>query len=86
MFVSQFQLFVTPWTVTCQAPLVMEFSRQEYRSGQPIPSAGDLPNPGTEPSSPVLQADSLLSEPPGWPCLYLIKFKLKLISPATFSF
>ena len=86
MFVSQVQLFVTPWAVTCQAHLFMEFSRQEYRSGQPIPSAGDLPNPGTEPSSPVLQADSFLSEPPGWPRLYLIKFKLKLISPATFSF
>ena len=45
----------------------MEFSRQEYWSGEPFPSAGDLPNPGTEPRSLVLQADSLPSEPPGKP-------------------
>ena len=43
----------------------MEFSREEYWSGLPFPSPGDLPDPGTEPMSPVLQADSLLSEPPG---------------------
>ena len=43
----------------------MEFSRQEYWSGLPFPSPGDLPNPGIEPGSPALQADSLLSEPPG---------------------
>ena len=42
------QLFATPWTVACQAPLSMEFPRQEYRSGLPCPSPGDLPNPGTE--------------------------------------
>ena len=42
----------------------MEFSRQEYWSGLPFPSPGDLPNPGIEPGSPALQADSLLSEPP----------------------
>ena len=42
------QLFVTPWTVACQAPLFMEFSRQEYWSGEPFPSPGDLPNPGIE--------------------------------------
>ena len=46
-----------------QAPLSMEFSRQEYWSGFPFPSPEDLPDPGIEPSSP-LQADSLLSEPP----------------------
>ena len=45
----------------------MEFSRQEYWSGLPSPSAGDLSNPGTEPESPSLQADSLPSEPPGKP-------------------
>ena len=54
-----------PWTVTCQAPLSMEFSRQEYWSGLPFPSPGDLPNPGIEPGSAALQADSLLSESPG---------------------
>ena len=50
-----------------QAPLFMEFSRQEYCSGQPFPSPGDLPDPGIKHRSPVLQADSLPSEPPGKP-------------------
>ena len=45
----------------------MEFSRQEYWSGLPFPSPEDLPNPGIEPGSPALQADALLSEPPGKP-------------------
>ena len=45
----------------------MEFSRQEYWSGKPFPSPGDLPEPGIKPGSPALQADSLLSEPPGKP-------------------
>ena len=53
---------VTPWTVTCQAPLSMGFSRQEYWSGFPFPSPGDLPNPGIEPKSPAFQADSLLTD------------------------
>ena len=44
-------LFVTPWTVVCQAPLSMGFSRQEYWSELPCPPPGDLPNPGTEPES-----------------------------------
>ena len=56
---------VTPWTVAHQAPLSMEFSRQEYWSGLPCPSPEDLPDPGIEHRSPALQADSLLSEPPG---------------------
>ena len=56
-----------PWTVTRQASLSMEFSRKEYRSRLPFPSPGDLPDPGTEPESPTLQADSLPSEPPGKP-------------------
>ena len=50
-----------------QAPLSMGFSRQEYWSGLPFPSPGHLPNPGIEPGSPALQADSLPSEPPGRP-------------------
>ena len=58
------QLFVTPWTIACQAPLPMEFSRQEYWSGYPLPSAGDLPNLGMESVSLALQANSL---PPGKP-------------------
>ena len=51
------------WTVACQAPLPMGFSRQEYLSGLPFPSPGDLPKPGVEPGYPTLQANSLLSEP-----------------------
>ena len=58
---------VTPWTAAHQAPPSMGFSRQEYWSGLPFPPPGDLPNPGTEPRSPALQADSLPSEPPGKP-------------------
>ena len=47
---SRVQLFVTPWTVACQAPLFMKFSRQEYWSGLPFPTPGDLPNQGSNPS------------------------------------
>ena len=54
-------------TVACQAPLSMKLSRREYWNGLPFPSPGDLPDPGIEPQSPALQADSLLSEPPGKP-------------------
>ena len=57
----------TPWTVACQAPLYMGFSRQEYWSGLQFPSAGDLPNPVIKPGSPALQADSLLIELQGKP-------------------
>ena len=64
---SRVQLSVTTWTVTCQALLSMEFSRQEYWSGLPFPSPGELPNPGIKPESPALQADSLPSEPRGKP-------------------
>ena len=52
----------TPWTIACQAPLSMGFSRQEYWSGLPFPSPGHLPDPGIKPMSPALQADSLLTE------------------------
>ena len=58
-------LFATPWTAACQAPPPMGFSRQEYWSGSLFPSPGDLPDPGIKPWSPILQADALLSEPPG---------------------
>ena len=61
---SHVQLFAAPWTVAYQAPLSMEFSSQEYWSGFPFPSLGDLPDPGIEPRSPALQADTLPSEPP----------------------
>ena len=59
-----FDSFATPWTVAYQLPPYMGFPRQEYWSGVPIPSPGDLPDPGNLGSS-ELQADSLLSEPPG---------------------
>ena len=59
------QRFVTPWTVAYQAPLSLGLSRQEYWSGWPFLSPGDLPSPGIKPESPVLQADALPSEPPG---------------------
>ena len=57
------RLFATLCTVAYQAPLPVGFSRQEYWSGQPFPSPGDLPNPGTEPRSPALQADALPFQP-----------------------
>ena len=60
-------LFATPWTVAHQAPVSMGFSRQEYWSGLPFPSPGDLPNPGIKPRSPALQAEALSSEPLGKP-------------------
>ena len=62
---SRVRLFAIPWTVVYQASLSMGFSRQEYWSGVPFPSPGDLPDPGVEPRSPALQADALPSEPPG---------------------
>ena len=62
MLVAQLCLTVTPWTVACQDPLSVGFSRQEYWSGLPFPSPEDLSDPGIEPGSLSLQADSLLSE------------------------
>ena len=59
---SHVQLFATPWTIARQAPLSMEFSRQEYWSGLPFPSPGKLPDPGMEPESLPLQADSSPSD------------------------
>ena len=73
---SRVWLFVTPWTVAHQACLSVGFSRQEYWSGLPLPYPGDLPDPETEPGSPILQADSLLSEPPRKPPIhYWWKYK-----------
>ena len=60
---SRVRLFATPWTVAHRAPPSMGFSRQEYWSGLPFPSPGDLPDPGMEPRSPALQAEALTSEP-----------------------
>ena len=59
------QLFVTPWTVAWEALLSMGFPRQEYWTGYPFHSSGDLPDPGTEPGFSSMQADPLPSEQPG---------------------
>ena len=81
---SQVQLFVTPWTVDLQAPLSMEFSRQEYWSGFPLSSPGDLPNPGIKPWSPALQADSLPSKL--YICIYIyIHISVSLGNPDYYS-
>ena len=64
---SRVRLFVTPRTVAYHAPPSMGYSRQEYWSGLPFPSPGDLPDPGIEPRSPAFQADTLPSEPPQKP-------------------
>ena len=75
--VSCVWLFETQWTVALQAPLSMEFSMQEYWSGLPFPSPGDLPSPGTEPEapgSPALHSDSLPTEQLG---KTIIKLKCK---------
>ena len=64
---SRVRLFATPWTVAYQASPSMGFSRQEYWSGLPFPSPGDLLDPGIEPGSPALEADALTSEPPEKP-------------------
>ena len=76
--------FVTPWIVTCQAPLSMEFSRQEYWSGLPFPPPGDLPNPGVKlvsPMSPVLAGGFFATETPGKPiyiCITILKKTSKI--------
>ena len=57
--ISYVQLFATPWTVACQAPLLMGFPMQEYWSGLPFLTPGDLPEPGIEPTPPALAANSL---------------------------
>ena len=62
---SHVWLCVTPWAIACQAPLSLGFSRQEHWNGLPCPPPGDLPNPGIEPRSCILQADSLPPKPPG---------------------
>ena len=64
---SSVWLFAKPWTGPHQAPLSMEFSREEYWSELSFPSPGNLPDPGIEPGSPAFQADSLPSETPGSP-------------------
>ena len=86
------QLCATTWTVACQTPLSMEISRQEYWSGLLFPSRGDLPDPGIEPRSRALQADSIPSEPPGKPQNFAsltlgrqCRRRLKLLQSTSFS-
>ena len=64
-WVAKSSSFVNPWTVARQAPLCMGFQRQEYWSGLPFPSPGDLPDPGIEPTSPALVGEFFTTEPPG---------------------
>ena len=76
------RLFATPWTVAHQAPQSMEFSRHQYWSELPFPSPGDLPDPGIEPGSPTLQADTLPSEPSGKQIKTIIRYHLTPIRMA----
>ena len=71
---SHAQLFVTLWTAACQAPLLMEFSRQKYWSRLPFPSPGDLPDPGIKPASPVLAGGFVTTVSPGKPDYPLCKY------------
>ena len=74
---SRVQLFATLWTIAHQASLSTGFSRQEYWSKMPFPSPGDLPNPGIEPRSPTMPADSLPPELPRQPKKSLVLLNLK---------
>ena len=71
---SRVQFFETAWTVAHQAPLSMGFSRQEYWSGLPFPTPGDLPDPGIKPMFPALAGGFFTTEPPGKPQQLLISF------------
>ena len=82
---SPVRLFVTLCDLVCQALLTMGFSRQEYWTGLSFPSLGDLPDPGMEPGSPALQADSLPSEPPGKPLRVVVRSKVMRDKDPTFS-
>ena len=78
---SRVRLIAIPWTVAHQAPPSMGLSRQEYWSGLPFPSPGDLPKPGIEPRSDTLQANALPVEPQGKPSVLIeSKVKVKLLS------
>ena len=81
-YFSRVWFFVTPWTVACQAPLSMGFSRQEYWSGLPCPPPGDLPDPGIEPMSlmsPAL-ADGFFQANAGLPCYLKPWYSFKSVS------
>ena len=80
---SRVRLFATPRIVAYQAPLSMEFSRQEYWSGWPFPIQGDLPNPGNEPvslASPALAGGFFISVSPGKPWLVIRDEQVKTMT------
>ena len=71
------QVFATAWTVACQAPLSMEFPKQEFWTGWPFPSPGDLPNPGIEPTSPAFAGKFFTPKPLGKPYVQLYRCRHK---------
>ena len=73
--------FVTPWTAALLAPLSMEFTRQEYWSGLPFPSSGNLPDPGIEPVSPALAGRFFTAEPLGSPYIVYSNLSIDLGIP-----
>ena len=74
---SHVQLFATPWSTACQGPLSMGFPRQEYQSGLPFPSQGNLPDPGTEPMFPALAGGFFTPEPPELPRVIIFDINIK---------
>ena len=83
---SHVQLFATPWTIACQALLCTGFSRQEYCSGLPFPTPGDLPDPGIEAVSPALQVNSLPLRHQGSPSMRWASCKYFWISGEDYKF
>ena len=75
-------LFATPCTSALQAPLSIEFSRQEYRSGLPFPIPGNLPNPEIKPTSPALAGKFFTTEPPGKPTINFISLQIIYVTKA----
>ena len=85
---SRVRLYVTPWTAAHQAPLSLEFSRQESWSGLPFPSLGDLPDPGIKPASLALAGGFFATEPPGEPLsgetdMLVIKWQIQCLAWST---
>ena len=77
---SRVQLSATPWTLADHAPLSMGFPRQEYWSGLPIPSPGDLADPGIEPTSPALAGGFFTTEPLGKPQVFFSPSVIIIVS------
>ena len=77
---NRVRFFATPWTIPCQAPLSLVFSKQEYQCGLPFPSSGDLPDPRIEPPSHILAGRFFTAEPQGcsYKAIYVPNFYLEL--------